>query len=376
MLRSLAKDGTAYLFHRTGADQLMRFAQETPVVIGYHRVVEDFTLSARTSIPPMLISRQMFERHLDWIGQQYQFISLDELGSALESEKKFDRPVAAITFDDGYSDLYYNAFPILKRKGIPAAVFAVATWIGDTQPLLHDRLYSVLSAHRHRGSALELALRELSRGAGTAASQVCRLATQSEDPFTTTRALLVALSQEELLYILEELEEKIGEQNSSDAELQPLSWNMLSEMQRAGITVGSHTSTHPILTNEGRQKIREEVGGSRRILEEKLGVPIHHFAYPDGRFDAATIQALDATGYRYGYTTCRHRDLKYPLLTIPRRILWEKSCLNFHEEFSPAVMSCQMNGIFDLIGGCAQKHSLDANVRDRVPQILSVESRL
>src|SRR5258705_12503672 len=92
----------------------------------------------------MLISSRMFERHIDWLGGRYEFISLDELGSALESGKSFARPVAAITFDDGYVDLYRNAFPILIRKGIPAAVCTVARWIDTSQAQVPDRHYCAL----------------------------------------------------------------------------------------------------------------------------------------------------------------------------------------------------------------------------------------
>jgi peptidoglycan/xylan/chitin deacetylase (PgdA/CDA1 family) len=73
--------------------------------------------------------------------------------------------------------------------------------------------------------------------------------------------------------------------------------------------------------------VREKITGSRQALEKRLGVPIQHFAYPDGRFNRAVVAAVAAPGYRFGYTTCLHRDSAGPSLTIPRIVFWENFCL-------------------------------------------------
>jgi len=70
-----------------------------PFIVGYHRVVDNFERNASRAIPPMLISAAMLERHLDWLGRRFEFVSLDEVGFHLESGRRFKRPAAAITFD-------------------------------------------------------------------------------------------------------------------------------------------------------------------------------------------------------------------------------------------------------------------------------------
>src|ERR1700733_8454424 len=114
------KTAASYGFHLTGMDKLigaLTGTSKVPAVISYHRVVEHFEESARRSIAPMLISTRMFEQHLDWVGRHYEFVSLDEIGSRLEAGMEFTRPTAAVSFDDGYSDVYHNAFPLLMKKG-------------------------------------------------------------------------------------------------------------------------------------------------------------------------------------------------------------------------------------------------------------------
>src|SRR5437867_4054170 len=79
------------------------------------------------------------------------------------------------------------------------------------------------------------------------------------------------------------------------------------------------------------------------------GRPVWHFAYPDGRFNAAVVDEVAAAGYRFAYTTCRHRDPRRPLLTVPRRLLWENSCVDAAGRFSPAIMRCHVQGLFDVL---------------------------
>lgn len=337
MVRSLIKTGAACTLHWTGADKLigvLASSKNMPLVIGYHRVVEDMAANAGSSIPGMLISRGMLECHLDWLGRRFRFISLDELGSWLECGGKFDKPVAAITFDDGYSDVYYNAFPLLKQKGIPAGVFVVTDLVGTSCLQIYDKLYLLLM---HTFSTW-------------------RSVPRNWNPFMVMRVLLAALPQADIYRLIEALEAEVRIEESALEGLRPLNWEMLSEMHHTGMTIGSHTKTHVLLTNESQQKVLEETAGSRQELERRLGITIKHFAYPDGRFNTATVSAVAAAGYRFGYTTCQHRDPHYPLLTIPRRLLWENSCLDALGHFSSVIMSCQVNGVLDFVARCRQDH--------------------
>src|SRR6185436_14633751 len=100
----------------------------------------------------------------------------------------------------------------------------------------------------------------------------------------------------------------------------------------------------------------QETAASRAEIETRLGVSVLHFAYPDGCFDAAAVRAVAAAGYRYAYTGCRHRDAAHPLLTVPRRVLWEGSTLGALGRYSAHVLSGQVSGIFDLSGRCTSDH--------------------
>lgn len=77
----------------------------------------------------------------------------------------------------------------------------------------------------------------------------------------------------------------------------------IREMQRYGIEFGSHSLTHPWLPGVSDTQLRYEVTGSKRKLEDLLGVEINSFAYPYGGIDRRVRSAVANAGYRSAFTT-------------------------------------------------------------------------
>lgn len=346
MLRRLARSALAHGLGQTGADrslgQLSGVAQ-APLVLGYHRVLPDGPVPRDGGVPNMGVSVSTLERQLEFVGRRFRFVGLDELGAALEQGA--GSGLAAVTFDDGYADFYETAFPLLQRKGIPAAVFVVTGPLGAAGGFLHDRLYA----------ALGQALGQRSPGGLKAllAEQGVVVAALPRRPFDATRALLRSLDHAALGAVCVALEREFG---AASPLPRSLSWGQVVRMSQAGLTVASHTQTHALLTRESEERVRAETAGSRAELEQRLGLRVTHFAYPDGSFDAAAVRAVAAAGYRFAYTGCRHRDPGHPLLTLPRRVLWEGSTLGALGRFSAHVLSGQVNGVFDRAQKCTEDH--------------------
>lgn len=360
MLRGLIKGGLASAVHWSGTGSLLALrqgAKQAPLVIGYHRVVEDFRASAARTIPPMLISVRTFERQLDWIGRRFEFVGLDDLADAMEGRKRFKKPPAAITFDDGYIDTYQHAWPVLRRKGIPWAVFVVTDLVGSDALQVYDELYLLLARAFPSWPEPRKHLAGLLLAIETPVSLLKRVEPAATDPLRATWALIESLPQSGKLRLIEALRNEVEIEPAFKQEFLAMTWEMLRELSDAGVTVGSHTRTHSLLPLETWNRALEETRGARAELQHRLGRRIDHFAYPGGAFDTGAVTAVAAAGYRCAYTTCRHRDPRYPALTIPRRLLWENSCMGAFGNFSPAVMSCQVKGVFDFVPSCRQAHS-------------------
>lgn len=364
--RRLAKTGIAAAAHWSGATRLpgmLAGSRTVPLILAYHRVVEDFEADARHTVPAMLISHPMLEQHLDWIGRRFRFVSLDELGSRLERGERFDKPVAAITFDDGYRDVYENAFPLLKRKGVPAAVFVVTDLIGTADVQIHDRLYLLLAGALSAGPSGARRLVDRLVGVGVRRPALDTIGRTAQSPTVVARALLDGADQAEIQRVIDVLESEVEIDAGALRGLGSLTWDMLAEMARAGMTIGSHSKTHALLINEGRPKVLEETTSSRRALESRFGRPVDHFAYPTGGFNPGVVDAVAASGYRFGYATCGHRDRRHPLLTLPRKVVWQNTCADAFGRFSADLMSCAVAGIFAFRDPCKTDHGV-RNVAD------------
>lgn len=78
-----------------------------------------------------------------------------------------------------------------------------------------------------------------------------------------------------------------------------LTWNELRRMLVAGMTIGSHTRSHPYLTKIANSvALWDEIRGSKRTLEKRLGVTVNEFAYPFGQYNAAIAAMAAKAGYR------------------------------------------------------------------------------
>lgn len=341
--------------HDLGLADLLTRGPERPLILGYHRVVEDFQSSARTEMPSMLTSVEMFERHLDAVGRHFRFVSVDEIGGRMASGRPFTEPVAAVTFDDGYRDVYECAFPILKRKGIPAAVFVVTDLVGRPSWQIHDKLYHLVAKAFATWDDPRRELGRVLESLGLPATQLLRHRSATRSPLMTVSALLPDLSQTEVNRVMTALEAHIG--NGFRPVPQTLTWPMLKKMHEAGFTVGSHTRTHISLPAESMETVISELEGSKRAIEQHVGAPVRHFAYPGGQFTPRHVDAVERAGYSYGYTACPHGDARHPLLTIERLLLWEGSSVDGDGRFSPDILHCQIHDLWPPARTCGRVHS-------------------
>jgi peptidoglycan/xylan/chitin deacetylase (PgdA/CDA1 family) len=356
-LRNTVKSAVASTIakaYERGLSRSFRRGGYRPLVLGYHRIVEDYHAEAQVEMPSMLTSRAMFERHLDCLATSFTFVSLDEIADRLRYGLPFERPVAAITFDDGYQDVYELALPVLERKGIPAAMFVVTDLVSQPSSWqIHDKLYHLVAKafacwddprQQMLGLLTDLGLpaRDLTRRAAIA------------DPMIAVSTLLPGLPQADIQRVMAGLESSVG--NGFHNVPQTVTWDMVNDMRRRGFTIGSHTRSHVSLPTESAETIAAELTESKRELENRLGESIDHFAYPGGHFTDTVVEAVALAGYKYAYTACPHDVAEHRLLTIERLLLWEGSSVNGDGDFIPGILSCQAHALWPPARRCERVH--------------------
>lgn len=91
----------------------------------------------------------------------------------------------------------------------------------------------------------------------------------------------------------------------NNIDIQPLNWQQIREISDNGIEIGSHTLSHPNLTNLDRRAAEKEISDSKKKIEDMIGKKVRYFAYPFGSrqaFSDPVKQIVRDSGYERAYT--------------------------------------------------------------------------
>ena len=266
-----------------------RVASGKYVILCYHRVgTEGIPFYCK-------LAAKEFEAQMRYIREHYRIVSLEELYSEMKGAAPTGHAVA-VTFDDGYRDLYTTALPILQRYRIPATIFLTGRAIETGEVSWYDRVFLILQEWPSKSIDLDLG-RHLRFDLGS-----------SDDRLHAAQQIVLALRKlpdERRRGHCAALEKEVTMPPALLSD-RMLTWEQVREMQRAGISFGSHTMTHPVVSRLSPELLETELQESRRLLEEKLGTPVLDFAYPFGQpADCGTeaTPALVRCGYRSAATT-------------------------------------------------------------------------
>lgn len=282
----------------TVANMLVRFNAFAPFrflnrsklpVLMYHRFSEGEEFGKT--------SRQTFETHLRYLTRHYKIIPLTDAVSRKREGRKFPERSAVITIDDGYRDFYDIAFPVLKSFGIPATIYLVTEFVAGNCWIWTDKARYILT--RTAAERLDFQIN------GTAFDQILG---DSESRLAVAGSLnseLKELSDEEKDAHLTNLSNvrNVPVPARPTDEYAALSWDQARELAAAGIGVGSHTATHPILTNVDAARLESEMRDSRAAIHRELGSDTVHFCYPNGNVSQRERDAAEAAGYASAVTT-------------------------------------------------------------------------
>ena len=305
--------------------------RERPVILMYHRV-------ARLAHDPwqLAVSPERFVQQIEALVQLRRVVPLQWLAAKL-SRGRLPRKVAAVTFDDGYSDVLADAKPVLDHFTCPATVFLASGAIGS-RAFWWDELSRMVFEPRVLPPELVMEIagrvhrwRCDSRPTGSVETAVFDDSpTASREEFLAAIWRLLRLLDPELRWeLLTRLGTWAGIETESTCASRPLTEREVRRLSTPGfIDIGAHTVTHPVLPSLDDASRRFEINDSRRACEELIGGQIHTFAYPFGDFDEATVDYVRSAGFACACTTKPERlSIRSDLMLLPRLGIydWEGS---------------------------------------------------
>ena len=284
--RLLLATGLIRWVHRGNRDRLL--------VVMYHGVrADDAGYDNWCQLP-----ESRFRWQLDYLRRYHRVVPV----SRIVGDEPLPPMAAAITFDDGYRNNASRALPLLRERGLPAAIFLVTETIGSDRLLWPEALYhAVERSPREAIDSGELGLgRVVLRGRRAAA-------------YGELIEALKVLPRERKDRCLTALIDALGPLADGDEapyldDLRLMDWATVRSMQAEGlIEFGAHTRHHEILSRLDDADLRDEVIGScRRVAEELEPATGVSFAYPNGRpqdYDERSIRALEEAGATMAFTT-------------------------------------------------------------------------
>jgi peptidoglycan/xylan/chitin deacetylase (PgdA/CDA1 family) len=210
-----------------------------------------------------------FQRQLRYLVRTTRPVSLEQVTAAVAGTGTLPERATLLTFDDGARSLVESGLPLLRERGLPAVAFVVAGLLDTDTPFWWTEV-------------------ERLAGIGGRVEGLPGLA-----PAGLVRRLK-QLPDGERLAAVEELRRTAA---APAPPLPQLRRAELARLESAGVAVGNHTLTHPVLARCGDGKVETEVAQAHRALGDALGHPPATFAYPNGDWDARAERLLATLGY-------------------------------------------------------------------------------
>jgi peptidoglycan/xylan/chitin deacetylase (PgdA/CDA1 family) len=331
------RSGVGFSLQMSGLFRLLEGSLQSPWprILYYHRVSEDPS-GANLGLS---VSATSFDRQMQFLSDHYRVISVDALVEKWNAGDRDPRDVA-ITFDDGYRDNYDCAFPTLRKYGLPATIFLTTDYLGGATLLWWDRMHYLLTRARRQGPTTVQAEPALPESVLTPVNRY--LAAGGTDALTSAINALKSLGRPQRLAAIDAFTRVLNPRGEWPTERLFLTWDEVRQMSTRGIDFGSHTCSHPVLTELDSRELLDELARSKNQIEEMLGRPVKGIAYPDGCFSDEVKTVATQLGYRWALQTRRYLK-DYDGLAIPRIRIVDGHSRGPLGGFSPSAFALEVS---------------------------------
>lgn len=262
-----------------------------------------------------------FKRQLDFFEENFNIITMEVVTEAVLKGRKLPEKALLLTFDDGYTDNYTVALPLLVERGLQGSFFVPAKPLvdggllevnkihftlakGDEKDIVRDILDYSLKIKEKLRERLNMADRDISEelykkyavsnGRDTLDTSFIK---------KTLQEVLPAENRTEIIDILFDKYVEVSEEVLAN-ELY-VNKTQLKVMKKLGMFIGLHGYEHnhlALLTEEEQKKdLEKSLSAMREFIDEDAWV----MNYPYGSYNETTLRLIKSRGAVLGLTTKR-----------------------------------------------------------------------
>ncbi len=267
-----------------------REAMRGVTVLTYHRVLPD-ERCARYPFPALAMPLTAFREQVRWLVAHGDVLCVRD---ALETAPGGARPTFALSFDDGYRDSFELIAPVLEELGVRGTFFVTTGFVESRRMMWFDRaalLFDEVDDGTRRDIVHDVCGPEIARHWPAPGARGA-----------SWTSLLKQRPPRQRDAVLTWLEWILGGSPRLEG-FEPMTFAEVATLHRRGHEIGSHSVSHPVLTDLDDASLQREVDGAHGVLRAHLGTPVAGFCYPNGDHDERVVRAVARSGHTYACST-------------------------------------------------------------------------
>jgi len=244
-------------------------------VVNYHGVVPSDHSEPEVFLDGNLVQPEVLRQQLQFLKGHYELIHPDDFRAWVEQGKALPPRAILLTCDDGLLNTLTDMLPVLQSEGVSCMFFVTGASCRNNPGMLwYEELYRLM-----RIRTLNSLETQLPPEAGPSP-----VADTFQSRWWSTVRRASRLNAKERSDWMAAVRSEFGAKKNFGSEKR---WRLLSIAELglladAGMSIGAHTQSHPVLSLCNDEETQREIHESKSELERTLGRPVWAFAYPFG----------------------------------------------------------------------------------------------
>jgi peptidoglycan/xylan/chitin deacetylase (PgdA/CDA1 family) len=271
-------------------------------VVSYHGLIPSDHSGGEAFLDGNLVHPHVFRQQLQFLKTHYRVIHPEDFRVWIEQGKPLPPRAVLLTCDDGLLNSFTDMLPVLQSEGVSCLFFVTAASCTDTPDMLwYEELYHLMRTRPLNEPELQLPMEQGTEPESSGSFQALwwntvRRASQLD---LGTRTEWIA-----------RVRTRCGQkQFGSERRWRLLNVSELKQLAEAGMSIGAHTRSHPVLSVCSEEQARREILESKLDIERALGRPVWAFAYPFGNpstMGEREVQLARESGFACAFLNVEH----------------------------------------------------------------------